>query len=100
MSPPNLTPGRRRGLVAFIRRYPLVHLAIGLVGNVLFLVGSVLFVLDIAHTAKYFFLSGSFAMVLGALGEVVRALGRRILRQHGVDPSTAEVSSQPSEVTN
>ncbi|PWU54944.1 hypothetical protein DLJ47_11190 [Micromonospora sp. S4605] len=100
MSPPNLTPGRRRGLVAVIRRYPLVHLAIGLVGNVLFLVGSVLFVLDIAHTAKYFFLSGSFAMVLGALGEVVRALGRRILRQHGVDPSTAELSNQPSEITS
>ncbi|MER7333706.1 MULTISPECIES: YrhK family protein [unclassified Micromonospora] len=100
MSPQNLTPRRRQGLLAFIRRYPLVHLAIGLVGNILFLIGSVLFVANVSHVAKYFFLSGSFAMVVGSLGEVVKALGRRILQHHDVDPSTAGVVTHPSEITN
>ncbi|SCG77530.1 YrhK-like protein [Micromonospora siamensis] len=66
----------------FIRRYPLAHLAIGLLGNLLFLTGSTLFVLGLSHPAGYLFLAGSFAMLLGALGEVVKAIGRRAIRRH------------------
>ncbi|MBR0553382.1 YrhK family protein [Stakelama marina] len=55
-----------------IRDYPYIHLAIGLLGNLCFLVGSVLFFkqFEAWHTtAVWLFVAGSAGMLLGALGK-------------------------------
>lgn len=77
----------RRGLMAFVRRFPQVHLAIGLLGNGLFITGSLMFLTGHQRLGVYTFLAGSCGMFLGSLGEVLRSLGRRRLRgRHGEDP--------------
>ncbi|MFD0820772.1 YrhK family protein, partial [Micromonospora zhanjiangensis] len=91
----NLTTGRRRKLLAFVRRYPTVHLVIGLAGNVLFILGSLLYVLDATPVARYLFLVGSSAMFLGALGDMARAVGRRTLQRHDIDPATGGANREP-----
>lgn len=57
---------------SFIREFPAVHLAIGVVGNVIFFVGSVLFIWDATEIAAiWLFIIGSFGMMLGAIGQAV-----------------------------
>ncbi|MFC7547550.1 YrhK family protein [Plantactinospora sp. GCM10030261] len=80
--------GRWRKLLAFVQRYPLAHLIIGLIGHVMFFSGSVLYVLDVTQVGRYLFLVGSSAMLVGALGEVAKNIGRRSLRRHDIDPVT------------
>ena len=57
---------------SFIREFPAVHLAIGVIGNVIFFVGSVLFVWHSTEAvAIWLFIIGSFGMMLGAIGQAV-----------------------------
>jgi hypothetical protein len=56
----------------FIREFPVVHLVIGVVGNVIFFVGSVLFLWSALElVAIWLFIVGSFGMMLGAIGQAV-----------------------------
>lgn len=53
-----------------IRAFPTVHLAIGVVGNVVFFTGSVLFLWSLSQqVAIWLFIVGSFGMMLGAIGQ-------------------------------
>lgn len=76
----------RRGLAAFVRRFPQVHQGIGLLGNALFITGSALFLAQQQHLGLLAFLVGSIGMFVGQLGEIVRGLGRRRLERYDVDP--------------
>jgi hypothetical protein len=54
----------------FIREFPAVHLAIGVIGNIIFFVGSVLFIWHVTEVlAIWLFIIGSFGMMLGAIGQ-------------------------------
>lgn len=77
----------RHALGAFVRRFPQVHLAIGLLGHALFITGSVLFITQHQDVGTWFFLAGSIGMFLGTLGELVRQLGRHRLARYDVDPA-------------
>jgi len=80
-------PRRQRwALGAFVFRFPLVHLGIGIAGNALFLVGTVLFLLRQEGVGTWFFLVGSCGMLLGSVGEGLRALGKHRLVRYDVDP--------------
>jgi hypothetical protein len=81
-----LPRAERRGLAAMVRRFPQVHLGIGLLGNALFITGTVLFIVKMESIGLWFFLTGSSGMFLGSLGELLRNVGRRKLREHDVDP--------------
>lgn len=88
MPPEDLPQLERRGLAAFVRRFPQVHQGIGLLGNALFITGSVFFLLQQQHTGTLAFLAGSIGMFVGQLGEIIRGLGRRRLERYDVDPSS------------
>jgi hypothetical protein len=77
---------RRRALGMFVRRFPELHLGVGLVGNGVFLVGTVLFMTQRQDIGIWFFLVGSSGMFLGALGEVLRIQGKRRLWRTDTDP--------------
>lgn len=77
----------RHALGAFVRRFPRVHLAIGLLGNALFITGSALFITQHQDVGTWFFLAGSIGMFIGTLGELVRQLGRHRLARYDVDPA-------------
>jgi len=86
MPPEDLPDIERRGLAAFVRRFPQVHQLIGLLGNALFITGSAFFLLQQQHTGLLAFLAGSIGMFVGQLGEIIRGLGRRRLERYDVDP--------------
>lgn len=88
MTPEDLPQLERRGLAAFVRRFPQVHQGIGLLGNALFITGSVFFLLQQHHTGTLAFLAGSFGMFVGQFGEIIRGLGRRRLERYDVYPSS------------
>lgn len=75
-----------RLLGAFVRRFAQLHLAIGLLGNGVFIVGTVLFMSHRENTGTWFFLVGSCGMFLGSLGEVMRIKGKRRLWRTDTDP--------------
>jgi hypothetical protein len=55
---------------SFVRDFPVVHLAIGVIGNVVFFAGSVLFLWRAVElVAIWLFIAGSFGMMLGAFGQ-------------------------------
>ena len=86
MSEPQLRRAERYALATLVWRFPQVHLAIGIVGNVLFVLGSVLFMADRQEIGVACFLVGSIGMLLGAVGEAMRVLGKRRLARFDVDP--------------
>ena len=86
MSEPQLRRAERFALATLVWRFPQVHLAIGVVGNVLFVLGSVLFMTERQDPGVVCFLAGSIGMLLGAVGESVRVLGKRRLARFDVDP--------------
>jgi hypothetical protein len=86
MSAPGLPRRQRWALGAFVFRFPLVHLGIGIAGNALFLVGTVLFITGNPDIGVWFFLAGSIGMLVGSVGEGLRALGKRRLVRFDVDP--------------
>lgn len=65
------TRGRVR---AFLRAFPQVHLGIGLVGNVAFVVGSVLFLFQDLQTGA------TWLFIVGSTGLLVRSLGQALAR--------------------
>jgi hypothetical protein len=75
----------RRSLSAFVRRFPQVHMGLGLLGNALFVIGSVLFLTPYRDPAIYAFVAGSSGMFIGSMGEVIRSAGWRHLQSHNVD---------------
>ena len=86
VSEQHLRRAERFALATLVWRFPQVHLAIGVVGNVLFVLGSLLFMTDRQDSGVVCFLAGSIGMLLGAVGETVRVLGKRRLAQYDVDP--------------
>src|SRR5690349_365212 len=67
-----------RALGMFVRRYPHVHLGIGLVGNGVFFLGTILFMFKKYEEAGlWFFLVGTAGMFLGSVGEILRVKGKR-----------------------
>ena len=95
MASEELPEPERKGLAIWVRRFPQVHLGIGLTGNALFVVGSILFLAKQQHVGLYFFLTGSIGMFLGQLGEVIRYAGRHRLRRFDIDPWGSGSQSQP-----
>lgn len=80
--------GGPTGVRRFVRRYPLVHLGIGLFGNSTFFVGSVLFFWDRTEPiGVWLFVLGSLGMLLGSLGDVLIRYERR--HPAGTGPETA-----------
>ena len=75
-----------RALGMFIRRFPQVHLGIGLLGNAVFIVGTVMYLSNRDDIGIWFFLVGSCGMFLGSLGEVFRIKGKQRLWQSDIDP--------------
>ena len=64
-------------LQTLVREFPYIHKGIGLVGNICFFVGSVLFFkfFDGYYTfAVSLFVIGSFGMLLGSIGSIVRTI--------------------------
>ena len=64
-------------LQTLVREFPYIHKGIGLVGNTCFFVGSVLFFKmfrDYYTFAVWLFVIGSFGMLLGTVGEIVKTI--------------------------
>jgi hypothetical protein len=63
---------RRQRASRFVRDFPWIHLGIGLVGNLAFVVGSVMFFYDgLATAAIWVFVVASAGMFVGSVGELV-----------------------------
>jgi hypothetical protein len=86
VSEPQLRRAERYALATLVWRFPQVHLAIGVFGNVLFVLGSVLFMTGRQDSGVVCFLAGSIGMLLGAVGEAMRVLGKRRLARFDIDP--------------
>lgn len=57
-----------------VRKYGWIHLSLGLIGNITFFVGSILFLPPFEEyrtTAIWFFIAGSFLMLVGATGRLL-----------------------------
>lgn len=87
MSNRHLPRYERWALASFVRRFPVVHMAIGLFGNAVFIAGTVLYLTKHTNPGLYCFLAGSSGMFLGTLGETLRILGERRLARYDVDPA-------------
>lgn len=73
---------RSAPLRVFLHDYEWIHVGIGLFGNFLFFVGSVFFLWASWQAAGvWLFILGSFAMLLGSLGEAFVRWERRIRRR-------------------
>lgn len=67
-----------RWLGPFLRDFPWLHLTLGLVGNLLFVIGSVLFFFQQLETgAIWLFVLGSTGMLTGSLGELFVRIEKR-----------------------
>lgn len=61
-----------RPLAILVRDYQWVHLTLGLIGNVCFVVGSVFFLYETLKTAGvWLFIVGSGGMLIGAIGSAL-----------------------------
>ena len=62
----------RQRAIRFVEEFHWFHTALGLVGNVAFLVGSVFFLWEAMKTAGvWLFIVGALGMMLGAIGDAV-----------------------------
>lgn len=86
MAKQHLPRFERWALASFVRRFPVVHMVIGLLGNAVFIAGTVLYLTKHPNVGLYCFLVGSSGMFLGTLGESLRVLGQRRLARYDVDP--------------
>jgi hypothetical protein len=93
-------------LKIIVQEYGWVHLTIGLIGNLIFLVGSILF-LPVFEPIKTFgvwlFILGAFLMSIGALGRLLvdlwndpeaKARAEAFARRHGRPMPDAEASAR------
>ncbi len=69
----------RHPIKTLVQDYGWIHLSIGLAGNTLFLVGSILFLFnsELKPIPGAIFISGSFLMLVGALGNLLVKLYER-----------------------
>lgn len=68
----------RRWIGAVLRDFPWAHLALGLLGNTLFVAGSVMFFWSSVKTqAIWLFVFGSSGMLLGSVGELLVRIEER-----------------------
>lgn len=59
-------------LRTFFHEFEWIHVGLGLLGNLSFLIGSVLFLFDGMMTAgTWFFVVGAFGMLVGSVGSAV-----------------------------
>ena len=61
-----------------IKRYEIVHVSIGILGNLMFVIGSVLFFDSFSglyNMAVWLFILGSTLMLVGAVGEELKRFG-------------------------
>lgn len=81
----------------FVREFPTVHLAIGVLGNIIFFVGSVLFLWhSVEVLAIWLFIVGSFGMMLGAIGQAIYIHERHRLNGAPGRPVAHEVTAPRS----
>ncbi|WP_017444846.1 YrhK family protein [Gayadomonas joobiniege] len=77
-----------RPFAVVVRDFGWIHLSIGLIGNILFLIGSILFLprFEPYKTfATWLFISGAFLMLIGSIGRLIVDLHknrRRYRRQY------------------
>lgn len=79
-------------LTIFVRRYELIHLTIGIIGNVLFVAGTILFIIEKPY-AGWFFLGGSTGMLVNAFGNFLvktEYLGKTAMTQIGFEVREAQ----------
>lgn len=71
---------------SFLDVYPRLHLGIGLVGNVAFVVGSVLFLFEpLKIPATWLFIIGSTGLLIRSLGQALARHERQRLQRHDED---------------
>lgn len=62
----------RRAFATFLREFPWIHLSVGVLGNLLFVVGSFFFLSEnLMKAGTWMFIVGSLGMFVGVCGEVV-----------------------------
>ena len=65
-------PSLMRTIRPVLRNYQWIHIGLGLIGNVTFVVGSVLFLWDSTKfVATLLFILGSTGMLLGSIGQAI-----------------------------
>lgn len=80
----------------FVHEFPLVHLVIGMCGNITFVLGSVFFFFpSLEKPALWLFICGSCGMLLGSLGEVLVRYARR-RRAFGTGTASEPTGSEPA----
>lgn len=68
----------------FVRDFPWIHLGLGLVGNVAFLVGSVFFLWTALEPAGiWLFIVGAGGMLIGSVGQLFVWIEEHHDRRHG-----------------
>lgn len=76
LRPSAVRAGHLHPLQRLVHDYEWVHIAVGIMGNLLFLVGSVLFLWDSTKlTGVWLFIIGAGFMLVGAIGSAIVRLG-------------------------
>jgi hypothetical protein len=77
-SPAHKLAGERRRLTTFVHDFPWIHIGIGLIGNLAFVIGSVMFFYKSVETvAIWVFVVASAGMFIGAVGQLLVRIERR-----------------------
>lgn len=64
-------PSNSQAFQELIRHYSWIHTTLGLIGNTCFFIGSILFLLEFHDIAVWLYISGSFGMLVGSLGDAI-----------------------------
>lgn len=79
-----------------VRDYVWIHTAIGLLGNICFVIGSLLFLNQDKHVGTLFFIAGSSGMLIGSVGNaVVMAVEHRWRRRKEERERADRVAAEP-----
>lgn len=73
-------------LNSFLHTFPWIHIGVGVVGHLAFVLGSVMFLFGMS--AGVFFVIGSIGMLIGSTGYMFVQIESRRLRNLGHDPAT------------
>lgn len=70
--------GRLQPLRTLVREYKWIHMGLGLLGNLAFVIGSVMFLYEsLKQTGTWLFIVGSAGMLIGSLGNALIQWERR-----------------------